>query len=107
METISVGTVCCDNLTGTKEATLFRKRLERKCRFSKSKRWKELPSGLFIKQNQLEIEVQAESGKFRIYMNKVKGKRLFETIEEAKSFVFDSVEDGEAQAYFEKHPVAN
>lgn len=108
-EPMAVGTNCCDNLTGTAEATEYRKRLDRLKRFTKSKRWKNSPFGLYLKQaHYLEIEIRPDENKSqRIYINKVKGKKVFKSIEEAKSFVFIMIENGDAKTFALNHPISD
>lgn len=102
-EPIGVGTDCCDKLTGTNEATQYRKNLDRqrdrKIRFLSSKRWKLSKWGWVIRQGKRKIEIVRAGDKYRIYIDDVKGKRLFESIEFAKNFAFDLIENGKAEEY--------
>lgn len=102
-EPIGVGTDCCDKLTGTDEATQFRKNLDRqrdrKKRFLCSKRWRLTKWGWVIRQGQRKIEIISDRDKFRIYIDDVKGKKLFESIEQAKGFAFELIENGKAENY--------
>lgn len=105
-EPLAVGTICCDSLTGTTEATEYRKRLERRKRFISSKRWKYSPIGLCIKQGRsLEIEIRTDGRGFRIYMNSIRGNKIFESENSAKAFVFDMIEKGKAHAFAKRHPL--
>lgn len=104
-EPMSVGTDCCDNLTGTTEATEHRKMLDRRKRFLYSKRWKLTSLGLLLQQGRaLKIEIRPDDNSFRIYMNGVRGGRTFNTEEAAKAFPFELIENGEAQKFAMRHP---
>lgn len=105
-EPISVGTVCCDNLTGTTVATEHRRGLERRRRFICSKRWKPCPTGLSIKHRKwLEVRIERDNGAFRVYMNNVAGNKRFKTENSAKGFVFDVIETGDARKFAVNHPL--
>ena len=105
-EPLAVGTTCCDNLTGTTEATEFRKRLERRKRFFSSKCWKNTPLGLQIaKTRTLKIEIRLDRQEFRIYMNGIKGNKTFKSERLAMEFAFDLIENGNAQSFANRHPL--
>lgn len=104
-EPMVVGTVCCDNLTGTTEATEYRKLLERRKRFVSSKRWQQAPLGVHLQQGRaLEIEIRREGSAYRIHMNGVQGGKLFSSESDAKQFAFELVENGKAQQFAGRHP---
>lgn len=104
-EPIAVGTDCCDNLTGTTEATEHRKMLDRRKRFVTSKRWKRTPLGLLLKQGRaLVIEIRRENDLYRICMNGVRGGKTFPSETAAKAFSFELIENGEAQNFAKRHP---
>jgi hypothetical protein len=93
-------------LTGTTEATEYRKRLERRKRFISSKRWKRSPKGLLLKEgHSLRIRIAREQRTYRIYVNGVRGNRTFASEESAKSFVFDFIQNGKASDFAKKHPL--
>lgn len=104
-EPMVVGTVCCDALTGTTEASEHRKTLERQKRFIHSKRWQADPAGCcFLKQKKdLIIDILEDAEKYRIRMNGINGKKVFKTITAAKIFVFQSLETGAAQNFADRH----
>jgi len=105
-EPLAVGTDCCDKLTGTTEATEYRKLLGRRKRFIVSKRWRNSPVGLHIKQGRsLEIEIRLNGQEFRIYMNGIQGNKTFVSETLAKAFVFDIIESGKAQDFAKRHPL--
>lgn len=107
-EPMAVGTVCCDSLTGTSDATEHRKLLERKKRFISSKRWKLSPLGRRIKQGRfLEIEIQHKDGEYRIHMNGIGGLKTFNSELAAKELAFELIECGKAQTFAVKHPKRN
>lgn len=99
-EPLSVGTVCCDVLTGTKIATERRKFEERLARFMKSTRWQQVGQSLCITQKQIDIRLAPVAGGFRIHMNTTKGKKIYPDLEAAKERVFDFIESGEADDFF-------
>lgn len=99
-EPMAVGTVCCDDMTGTTIASEKRKYADRLERFIKSKRWHEENGRYLIKQKQIEIQVEPITGGYRIHMNDTKGKAIYHTLEAAKTRVFDFIESGEADGYF-------
>lgn len=99
-EPMAVGTICCDDLTGTKIASEKRKYDERLTRFIKSKRWTEDGEQHLIKQKQIEIEIIPATGGYRIHMNTTKGKKTYPTLNAAKTRVFDFIESGEADGFF-------
>jgi ribosomal protein S27AE len=105
---IGVGTNCCDNLTGTEIASNKKRREDRKARFIKSTRWKysRIAEKHRISQNGIEIEIAQEQSAYRVYMNRVKGKRTYVTVDSAKEHVFDILENGEQSSIFsaEKPP---
>lgn len=99
-EPMSIGTICCDDLTGTKIASDSRKYDERLARFMKSKRWREEDGHHLIKQKQIEIQIAPVAGGYRIHMNTTKGKKVYPTLDTAKTRVFDFIESGEADSFF-------
>ncbi len=105
-EPMAVGTVCCDNLTGTTEATAYRKLLDRKKRFLSSSRWYKSSLGECIKYGKaLEIEIQEDSGEFKIYMNGISGKKRFSSCFSAKEFAFELIQNGTAKEFAKRHPL--
>lgn len=105
-EPIAVGTDCCDRLTGNDEASQFRKQLDskksRKKRFIHSPRWKLSRRGWVIQQGKLRIEIDSKGEKYRIWMDSTRGKLLFDSVELAKGYAFDVIENGQAEKYLLK-----
>ncbi|MBL1245022.1 MAG: hypothetical protein COA39_011665 [Sulfurimonas sp.] len=95
-----VGTNCCDNLTGTNEASQIRKFTDRLERFYKSPRWKEKGDNYLIIQKQIEIKIYKEKYRFKINMGTTKGNKTYNSIKEAKKKVFEFIDSGEADSYF-------
>ena len=104
-EPISVGTICCDNLTGEKTATEHRKMLDRRKRFINSKRWKYSPKGIYIKESRIMVEIISHKNNYKIVMNRVKGQKEFPTEKEAKEKVFEVIQNGKAKKYLNENPV--
>ncbi|MDP2143119.1 MAG: HNH endonuclease [Gallionella sp.] len=99
-EPMSVGTVCCDDLTGTQIASEKRKYDDRLMRFIKSKRWSESDKRHLIKQKQIEIQIVSANSGYSIHMNGIKGTKMYPTLDAAKERVFNFIESGEAEDYF-------
>lgn len=103
-EPITVGTVCCDDLTGTKVATEIRKFDERLKRFYSSKRW-EYDTGTdsyFINQKQIDIRINKVPDGYAIQMGRTNGSTVYASVENAKRRVFEFIENGEADKFFEQ-----
>lgn len=98
--TMEVGTVCCDNLTGTETASALRRKEDRKAKFISSPRWKEIEDELHIKQKKVEIEIFSNGTSYQLRMNGVGGKAKYSTLEEAKVKVFEFIDSGEADEFF-------
>ena len=103
----TVGTDCCDRMTGTKEASEYMDRLGRKKRFVSSTRWKVRGASYAIKQSGLEVQIAPTRGGFRIYINSRPGKKELATLDEAKQLAFDVIENGAAQRYLTKPNLPN
>lgn len=101
-EQIGVGTNCCDNLTGTQEATEYRKRLGRLRRFITSSRWGSDGDRHMIKQDGLSVAVLPVSGGYRLVIDDVQGAKKYESLLLAKEFVFDFIDSGQAAEYMKQ-----
>lgn len=88
---------------GTEHASDQRDQVKRKDRFVSSPRWKENRGVLSIQQKRIAIEIHPSSPGFRISMNGQGGRKSFTTIDEAKGYVFEVIENGEVEKYFQKH----
>jgi len=99
-EPLSVGTVCCDDLTGTETASNIRKFDERLGRFLQSTRWWQDGADHCITQKKIDVRIKPAPGGFRIQMNGTKGKQIYKSITDAKTRVFKFLESGEADAFF-------
>jgi hypothetical protein len=108
-EPLAVGEICCDHLTCSELASNFlesQKRYEsRLARFLDSPRWRVEFGIASIRQNKIRVDIHEVSPSgFRIYMNWRAGKRVFETLVDAKRAAFSVISDGSVRRYFEKHP---
>jgi hypothetical protein len=74
---LEVGTICCDNLTGTKIASDKRKDVERKNRFVNSPRWKSGALGSAIIENKTEIIIRKGKDNFFSQFAKEKEEKNF------------------------------
>lgn len=104
---MAVGTVCCDKLTGTLDASAHHanhiKATDTLKRFVSSKRWKERPAGgESIKQKGINVSVFEANGVFRISMNGIVGKGQFESAMDAKIKVFKIIDSGEAHEFLQR-----
>lgn len=106
---MSVGTLCCDNLTDTQIASNEREAQnrfkQRKSRFIKSKRWKIDGKKHRIKQVLFEIAIEEEANGFSIKIHNLKSSCRYADLETAKTKVFDVIESGEFYAYLEKNNI--
>ena len=98
-----VGTICCDNLTGTTLARI----MESLARFATdwphtSVRWKSDNWHAFIQQKEIDLEYHKIPSCFHIQMNGCCGKQVFSTIEEAKIAAFEVIESGKAGEFLRK-----
>lgn len=107
-EPVEVGTVCCDNLTGTQLASNHmestQRFVSRRSRFMSSSRWHEEQGNCSIVQKDIAVDVRSSFEGFRIYMNGHKGKKVFPTIESAKAAVFEVIENGLAERFLLQGP---
>ncbi len=109
---MEVGVVCCDKLTNTQLASEDDKRRrsfnERKKTFISSTKWRKGLTCCEIRHDQrATFEVVQEGSQFRLKVNRVKGKKLFPSVVEAKAFAFDwktNAPKGFAQ-FLIKHPL--
>jgi len=106
-EPMGVGTVCCDNLTGTKIAShhmdAIKLRQSREERFINSNRWSALNGIALIKQKGFDIAIIEKIAGFQIRINEAYGKQIFQTIELAKRRVFEVIENGKAENYLRRY----
>jgi hypothetical protein len=98
-----VGKDCCDKLTGSEEASEIRIKDERRKRFLKSSRWKPNLKGIEIRQMKMDFEIRNDAAGYFIFFVKKSGPKRFRTVDQAKSFIFDFVESGDAAKYHKKH----
>ncbi len=98
---MAVGTVCCDALTGTKEASEKRRFDERLARFIKSKRWSVMEGRHRILQKGIEILIYpSEEGGYRLKINKTMGITVYPDVDSAKERGFEFIDSGAADSYF-------
>ena len=101
---IEVGTICCDNLTGTIEASEYenhlRKLQRRKMAFVNSKKWGIGPFGGVARVVGVAYwEIKAVGANWVIYCNTRRGDMSFPSVEKAKMHIFDIQENGRAASY--------
>lgn len=94
-DSMTVGTFCCDDLTGTNEASSLMRQVERRQRFLSSPQWRLQPDGWHIKRSMMRFRISEEDGAFRIYVQGYRAKS-HASLEDAKSKIFEIIEDGTA-----------
>lgn len=98
-----VGTICCDKLTGTKDASNKVDYAERRKRFIKSPRWKYQyfhGRGIYrLRQKGFDVCIEHVKGKYIIVINRNAGKMLFDNLNQAKGRAFDVIESGSADKF--------
>lgn len=104
---LEVGTICCDTLTESESASAYaraqKRREGRAKRFIESSRWK-LDNDIFkIKQLGFPIEIHRSENQYMIVMNDIHGKAKYKTSTEAKLKIFQFIESGDAEKYFDEH----
>lgn len=103
---LTVGTLCCDSLTGSQLASNHMESVtryaSRKNRFLSSTRWKAQGASHSIKQSGLEVKIAPTGAGFRVNINNRAGKKELSTLDEAKQLAFDVIESGAAQSYLER-----
>ena len=109
---IEVGEYCCDALTDSVIASNqmeSQKRFEsRKERFLRSKRWIVEKDVYKIRQNIFDIEITKINSNFMINVSNIstmKSKKFYNSLEEAKSIIFDAIELGKLFDYMKKHNI--
>jgi len=102
-EPMTVGTMCCDDLTGTEIATDARKYKDRLKRFLTSTRWKREGDDYVIRQKQIDIRIFKTINNYSIQMGTAKGSKEYVSVEQAKEKVFEFIESEEADAFFNKY----
>lgn len=97
---LDVGTDCCDDLTGTPEASDRRKKLDRLRRFLKSKRWRRGSHSSSISLAGIRVYVLPFGSAFRLRMSghgaSVLGSRVYSSEELARIGAFDAIVGGAA-----------
>ena len=99
-EMMDVGTVCCDRLTGTRYASELMEAIERRDRFIASPRWRDQRNGVqTIVQAGIDVAVVAVGTGFMVKMNRVRGRRLYPSVKEARAAAFDAIRTGAAAKF--------
>ena len=103
---MQVGTFCCNALTSTEIASRQideqQKYDERKKRFVLSKRWLNISGREILRQKGIRIEIAETKGRYFIQLDQFPGQKGFDTLNAAKSHVFDIIEDGSAKEYLNR-----
>ncbi|MCC4245673.1 HNH endonuclease [Stappia indica] len=104
---LEVGETCCDHLTETTEAgdqmDSMRRIEARRQRFIQSNRWQPDGTGaLWIHQKGADILIQPTENGYRLVINTIKGKLQFPSIEQAKIFSFEIIENGTLESFLKR-----
>ncbi len=98
---MNVGTVCCDNLTGTVEASEHERIMKRRRRFVVSKRWRRTERCSIRSFDGIKIFVFRYGRGFRVRMvgfeASLLGSRVYESELLARVGAFDSIDNGSAE----------
>jgi hypothetical protein len=100
-----VGAQCCDKLTetliGSESHVEYLNYVSRRKNFIDSPKWKISSEGIrSIRRASIAIRIEPiEGGKFRIHLNKLKGKTKHDSVLDAQVSVFDFIESGKAKEY--------
>lgn len=102
-EPMEVGTICCDNLTGTEIASNKMESINRYnarlARFMTSVRWA-LDNGVpTIRQKGIDVSIVLVDSTVRLCLDGVEGKVVHSTVEDAKRAVFEFIESGKADEW--------
>lgn len=94
-EPLTVGTVCCDHLTGDEQATKYKKKIESFERFQKSPRWHLISNdeSYYSKNKFFSFYLRKKDGDYFIEINKKKGNMRFKNVNEAQFFLFDFIRE--------------
>ena len=101
-EQMGVGSNCCDNLTGTQEATEYRKRLGRLRRFIASSRWSADGDRYIIRQDGFSVAALPVQGGYGLVIDDLHGSKIYESLLLAKESAFDFIDSGQAAEYMKQ-----
>lgn len=106
---LTVGTICCDNLTATdiasnkREAeTRFR---QRESRFIVSNRWKVRGFEYQIRQSLFNVRIKVHEDWFQLIIHGQISKKEYPTLNSAKSAAFNAIESGDLHEYLDRHNI--
>lgn len=101
-----VGSCCCNALTGNRLASnqvdKAIKLNERRQRFIQSKRWIKISGREIIRQKGIRIEISLVDGCYYLQLDRYPGRHGYDSMEAAKSQIFNLLEEGRAQAYLNR-----
>lgn len=101
-EQMGVGTHCCDNLTGTREAAEGRRRLGRYRRFMSSTKWSGGSDFLNTKHSGLTVAIAPDQQNYKLIINHVSGRKRFANVLDAQNFAFNFIDSGAATEFSKK-----
>ncbi len=99
-ELMSVGTICCDDLTGTTIASERRKYEERLNRFLKNEKWTNEGNTYLIKLKKFDIKIYEVDGRYKVSINNTNGKKTYTAVNDAKIKTFEFIDSGKAAEFF-------
>ncbi len=97
---MEVGTVCCDNLTGTTIASELRRYEIRKQRFVTSARWQNNT----ISQFGITVAIVREQNGYYVCLDDRHGRIAHATLDQAKAAAFDVIEKQNIKEWLAAHP---
>lgn len=107
-EPMGVGTVCCDNLTGTQEAAEARRRLGRLKRFITSPNWSAKGNQHTIAYKGYKSSILVENNFCKLVIDNITGQQEHSNILTAKEFLFEFIDSGQADEFFKlRNPKTN
>lgn len=104
-EQMGVGTNCCDNLTGTKEATEARRLMGRFRRFMSADKWSSDGRSRSTSYKGFKAVVVVEQDFCKLLINGITGGQQHENLAAAQHHLFDFIDKGEAKEFFKKREI--
>lgn len=110
-ESMSVGEMCCNDLTQTALASNeieSQQRFERRrTTFIHSTRWQQYSGHEYIKQKGHEIMVMSRNDGYLLHVDNHLGKTVFLEAEDAKEHIFNALEDGSLDRFLARQARVN
>lgn len=101
---MGVGETCCDHLTSSEIASEIMRKKSRADRFIKSTRWDVWKNRHRISFGKIYVEIIKVQSGYKICMDGIEGKTIYENLQLAKLKAFEVIENGEAKKFLKKVP---